>query len=169
MSSRLHAASSILGDACIRNWPLNLVFHFLNSTVFLPHASRWAYGCFKERHFNAVSWWRDCIKRCIIVFYANRIDGIGYDGSISSWTSITNCYSQWPTWFSMYSEIIRLYWKMPAFLFSHKTAILDCSLRRWAKKYWRQTSYYCELRVIRKSLLSIKLFVDGLEIVEVKE
>jgi hypothetical protein len=32
----LHASLFIALDACIRNCPLNFVFHFLSSIVFLP-------------------------------------------------------------------------------------------------------------------------------------
>ena len=80
MSSRLHAASSILSDACIRNWPLNLVFHLLNSTVFyhLPVDERMVVS---KRDISMYLVMKRLYKRCIIAFYANRIDGIDYDGS----------------------------------------------------------------------------------------
>lgn len=49
--NELALSSSICFEACIKNLPLNFVFHFLSSIDFFPETSSSANGCFKDKHF----------------------------------------------------------------------------------------------------------------------
>ena len=42
---------SMFFEACIKNLPLNFVFHCLSSIVFFPDINSSANGCFKDKHF----------------------------------------------------------------------------------------------------------------------